>query len=128
MPFKVMAAVLLMITGATTFLFLGGTGIDGVAAATFLFENGAVLYGIGVVWIVAAPVPLLVAALFAGRTPGPWVVVVTVHLAVLLVLLLRLRAYLSGTAFLGWGCFAVLGLLSILAVTLDRPRPSPAVR
>ena len=101
---------------------------DGVRGAGFLLAHAPVL-GIAVWWFVLAPLVLGAAALALPRTPCPWVGATTLHLAVQVATVTRLRHLADTGTWSLLGLSAVVGLLSIGLVAAPRPasltRPEP---
>lgn len=107
------------VAAATSTLLLWAIG-DPLPWARFLWRLGAEPFAVALVWAVVAPVPLAVAAL-ARRHPWWWVAAVTLHLAALVAVTVRLRHLvpvpLAATVVL----LAVVGALSCVAALSARP-------
>ncbi len=96
-----------------------GTGLGGVRLVRFLLDHGAPAYAVGLAWLAVAPVALAAALVARRWSAWPWVGVVTVHLAVLLALALRLRHLVPAAAGGALALYTVLGLVSVAVVVAE---------
>lgn len=115
------AAVLVVAVATSAAAWTGG-GVGPWSLATWLATHGALPIAAALGWLVLAPLPLAAAAFAARWSPWPWIVAVTIHLAVPVMLLARFPHLLPGWA---WGAVAlsvVVGLGSVVtAFPDDRP-------
>ena len=118
--FRALAVLAVAVAVGLAWFVARGAGVDGVGLARFLLDHGAATYAVGLGWVLVAPLVLVAALVAQRRTPWPWVGAVTLHLAVLLALSLRLRHLVPGAAAGVLACYTVLCLASVLVAVADR--------
>ncbi|WP_137292899.1 hypothetical protein [Nocardioides dongxiaopingii] len=123
LPGHLVGSAVVATAAAASWYVARGAGVDGVGLARFLLDHGAVPYAAGLGWVLVAPVVLALALLARRWSAWPWVVAVTVHLAVLLALALRLRHLVPDAVGATLGAHTVLGLASVAVVVAERSRP-----
>ncbi len=97
-----------------------GSGIEPWELGPWLARHGGLGLALALGWLVLAPLPLGVGTALVRRTPWPWVLAVTAHLLVPVVLLARFPHLLPGWA---WGVVALSVALGLASVATAFPAP-----
>jgi hypothetical protein len=116
LTFRLSAAGAIAIACAAALYLAFGTGIDPIELARWLGGHDHAGYAAWLGWVVVAPVVLLAAAWAARRTPWPWVVAVTAHLAALVAGQARLAHLTDGWMWVVLAGAVGVGLTSIATV------------
>lgn len=83
-----------------------------------LHGHDADVYAVGYLWLLLAPVLLLLAAVVVRRGAGVWIVVVTVHLAAQVAALVRLEHWMPDWAWPGLLVVIAIALWSVVEALL----------
>ncbi|MBS43588.1 MAG: hypothetical protein CMH83_10595 [Nocardioides sp.] len=114
----VSVAAATVLTAAWTLSLVDGD--VGLGRTLDFLDGESPLYAAALVWVLVAPLPVLLGAVFAREARLPWVVLCAVHLAALVTVTYRLEYLLDDLARIVVAGVAVLGVASIAAVVTLR--------
>lgn len=93
--------------------------IDGDALGMMRYQRriGETAYAVGIGWVVLAPLPFIVASAYVAVSRVPWVLLCTVHLAILVAVSLEFREMMSVGYWLAATVCGVAALASVVAAS-----------
>ena len=114
-PVRLLSVVATLAAAAVAGAFL--LTIDGDALAMMRYQRriGELPYAVGIGWVVLAPLLFIFAAAYVAVSRAPWLLLCTVHLAVLVAVSLEFREMMSVGYWVAATVFAVAALASAFA-------------
>jgi hypothetical protein len=120
LTFRLSATASILIACAAAAYVAFGAGVDALHLARWLAAHDYPGYAAWLGWMVLAPLVLIGAALGSRRTPWPWVLAVSLHLAGLVAGQARLADLTDGWMWVLVATAVAIGLASIVSVLDDR--------